>query len=92
MDCQLHAVPSSVRSHKRPDRVASSLKVAPLPMMNQCDAQTEDGHAMMKSDTFHSLTNLSHAVRGCHNNCRQMHTDVTTRVHASPKAGREVVS
>ena len=26
-----------------------------------------DGHAMMKSDTFHSFRNLSHAVRGCHN-------------------------
>ena len=44
------------------DRVASLLKVAPLPMLNQSDAQTEDGHAMMKSDTFHSFRNLSQRV------------------------------
>ena len=56
-----------VRSHRRPDRVASLLKDAPLPMLNQSDAQTEDGHAMMKSDTFQSFQDLSHAVRGCHN-------------------------
>ena len=53
-------------------------KVAPLPMLNQSNEQTEDGHAMMKSDTFHSSPNLSDAVRGCHNNCRKMCTNVTT--------------
>ena len=36
-------------------------------VINQSDAQTEDGHAMMNSDTFHSFQNLSHAMRGCHN-------------------------
>ena len=41
------------------------LKDAPLLMLNQNDAQTEDGHAMMKYGTFHSFQNLSHAVRGC---------------------------
>ena len=39
---QLHAVRRLVRSHRRPDRVACLLKVAPS------DGQTEDGHAMMK--------------------------------------------
>ena len=46
-----------------------------LYLLNQSDAQTEYGHAMMKSDTFHSLPNLSHAVRGCHNNCPQLRTN-----------------
>ena len=36
-------------------------------VINQSDAQTQDGHAMMKSDTFHSFQNMSHVVRGCHN-------------------------
>ena len=40
-----------VRSHRRPDSVASLLKDAPLPTFNQSDAQTEDGHAMMNSGT-----------------------------------------
>ena len=40
-------------------------------VLNQSDAQTEDGHAMKKLDTCHSFWNLSHAVRGCHNNCRK---------------------
>ena len=35
------------------------LKVAPLPMLTQSDAQTEDGHAMMKADTFHSFQHAS---------------------------------
>ena len=52
-DDEVYTVPSSIRSHKRPDRVASLLKVVPLPMLNESDAQTEDGHAMTKSDTFH---------------------------------------
>ena len=50
---QLHAVPTSSRSHKRPDRVAS--KEAPLPMLTKTDEQTEDGHAKMTFDTFHSF-------------------------------------
>ena len=58
----LHAVPSSVRSHRRPDRVASFLKEAPLPMLNHSKAQTEDGQAMMKADTFHALLILSQEV------------------------------
>ena len=29
-------------------------------MLNQNDAQTEDGHAMMELDAFQSLRNLSH--------------------------------
>ena len=58
----LHAVPSSVRSHKRPDRVASVPKEAPLPLLNHSKAQTEDGQAMMKADTFHALRNLSQEV------------------------------
>ena len=58
----LHAVPSSVRSHKRPVRVASLLKEAPLPLLNHNEAQTEDGQAMMKADTFHALWNLSQEV------------------------------
>ena len=48
--------------------MVSLLKDAPLPMLNQSDAQT-DGHATMKFDTFQSFPDLSHAVRGCHNNC-----------------------
>ena len=36
-----------------------------LSMLNQSDAQTEDGHAMVKSDVVHPFRNLSHAVRGC---------------------------
>ena len=40
-----------VRSHRRPDLVASLLKDAPLPMLTE-SAQTEDGHAMMKFDTL----------------------------------------
>ena len=31
----------------------------------ESDGQTEDGHAMMKFDTFYSFRNLSHVVRGC---------------------------
>ena len=31
-------------------------------LLNKSDAQTEDGHAMMKSDTFHSFRNLSQRV------------------------------
>ena len=96
-----------VRSHKRPDRVASLLKDVPLPMLNQNDLQMEDGHAMMKFDTFPSYRNLSHAVRGCHNSVLllkvdqkgrhmttvgQMRTHITTRVYVSPKTGMEVVS
>ena len=60
---QLHAVPSSFHSHRRPDGVASLLKDAPVPMLTKGDGQTEDGHAMIKFDTFHSFQNLSHAVR-----------------------------
>ena len=99
---QLHAVPSSVRSHRR---VASKLKGAPLPLLNQSDAQTEDGHAKMKFDTFQSFRDLSHAVRGCHNNCRkyarmsQLSAEKSvlmlfqyTHVHASPETSREVAS
>ena len=40
-------------------------------VLNHSDAQTEDGHAMMKFDSFQAFWNLSHAVRGCHNNCRK---------------------
>ena len=40
---------------------------------------------MKKSDTFLSFQNLSHAVRRCHNNCRQVRTDITNHVYASPK-------
>ena len=68
---QLHAVPSSFRSNKRPDKVASLLKEAPRPMSNQSHAQPEDGQAIMKFDTFQSFWDLSHAVRRCHNNCRK---------------------
>ena len=71
-------------------------------MLNQSDMQTEDGHAMMKFDTFHSFQNLSHAVRGCQNsvlllkldqNRRHMTTvdlmctHITTRVCVSPRYG-----
>ena len=38
-----------VRSHRRPERVA------PLPMLTKSDGQTEDGHAIMTLDTFHSF-------------------------------------
>ena len=31
-------------------------------LLDQSDARTEDGHAMMKSDTFHSFWNLSQRV------------------------------
>ena len=68
---QLHIVPSSFRSHRRLDRVASSLKDAPLPMLDQSNVRTEDRHAMMKLDTFQSFRDLSHAVRGCNTNCRK---------------------
>ena len=76
-------------------------------MLNQSDMQMEDGHAMMKFDTFHSCWNLSHAVRGCQSSelllkldqkgrhmttVGQMRTHITTRVYVSPKTGREVVS
>ena len=36
-----------------------------LILLNQSDAQTEDGHAMMKSGTFHSFQNLSQRERWC---------------------------
>ena len=45
--------------------IGSPPQEAPQPMLSQNDAQTEDGHAMMEFDTFQSLRNLSHAVRGC---------------------------
>ena len=60
--------------------------------INQCDVQTDDGHAMKTSDTFHSFQNSRNAVRGCHSNCRQVRTNITTRMYASPKTGREVAS
>ena len=75
-----------VRSHRRPDRVASLLKDAPLPMLNQNDAQTEDGHAMMKFDTFQSFRDLSHTVRGCNetvNKCAQT-SRLTSTCHKKP--------
>ena len=61
------APPGSTKEKVVPNcaRVASLLKVAPPPMMNKGDTQTEDGHAMMKSDTFHSFRNLSQRERWC---------------------------
>ena len=56
-------------------------------LINRSVVPTEDGHAMKTSDTFHSFQNLSHAVRGCHNNCRQVRTNITTRVNASQENG-----
>ena len=41
------------------------LKVAPLPMLNQSDAQTEDGHALVKADNFHWFQHLSQRERWC---------------------------
>ena len=62
-----HAVRTSRSlTHTRPDRVASSLTDAPLPMLTESDGLTEDGHALKTLDTFLSFQNLSHAVRGCH--------------------------
>ena len=54
-----------VCSHKRLDKVASLLKVAPLPMLIESGGQTEDGHAMKYFGHFYPFQNLSHAVRGC---------------------------
>ena len=47
---------------------------------------------MMKFDSFHTLQNLSHVVRGCQDNCPQVRTNISTRVDVSPKTGRDVVS
>ena len=68
---------------------------APLPMFTKSDDQTEDGHAMMEFDTFQSLQNLSHAVRGGHDSVlsgkvekhddhQQICAHITARVYASP--------
>ena len=62
---------------------------------------------MVKSDTFHLLQDLSHAVRGClqlsavsesgtekentQDSCQLMRANITACVHASPKTDREVV-
>ena len=74
-------------------------------MLNQSDKQTEDGHAMMTSDTFHSYRNLRHAVRGFQSSVLLlkvdqkgrhmttvdlMRTHITTHVHVSPKTGKKV--
>ena len=68
----------------------SLFKVAPLPMLNQSDAQTEDGHAMMKSDTFHPFRNKGHAVRGCNQTVNKC---VPTPMHTCTcETRREVVS
>ena len=63
-----NGTPRMLRKARNPaSAVGSSTKQRPTcNMLNQSDVQTEDGHAMMKFDTFHSFRNLSHAVRGCH--------------------------
>ena len=43
------------------DRISRSL----YPGVFQSDAQTEDGHAMIKSETFHSFPNLSQRALVC---------------------------
>ena len=72
-------------------------KTAKQWVLNKSHAQTEDGHAMIKFDTFQSFWDLSHAVRGCHFNCRKcarasqlsaqksMLMLSKTHVHASPE-------
>ena len=35
------------------------------PLLTESDDQTEDGHAMMKSDTLHFYQNLSQRERWC---------------------------
>ena len=50
-------------------------------LTNRNDAQTEDGHAMMKSDTFHSLQDLSHAVRGCYNSALSLRVEQKRKTH-----------
>ena len=68
MDSNFHAVTTS--SSLNPGGLTGSPLLhrdAPLPMFTLSEAQTEDGHAMMEGDTFHSFRNLSHAVRGRRN-------------------------
>ena len=59
---------------------------APVPMLTMGDGPTEDGHAMMECDTFHSFRNLSHAVRGCNetvNKCAKT-SRLTCTCHKTP--------
>ena len=61
------------------------LNDAPLPMLSQRDVQTEDGHAMMQADTFHSFQHLSQRERWCiRHECRRhdcsAHMDTETVV------------
>ena len=74
--------------------------------LNQ-SVQTEDGHTMMKFDTFSLIPELeprtawisslcavaeSGTERETNDNCRPMRARITTRAYVSPKTGREVTS
>ena len=57
-------------------------------LLTKSDAQTEDGHAIMKLSTFHSFQTLSHAGRGCHKNCQQVRANLKAYMCVSQETSR----
>ena len=59
------------------------LLAAPCSLSATSDEQTEDGHAMMESDTFHSFQDLVHAARARHNSVLSLRVELKRKAHCT---------
>ena len=61
-------------------------------MLNESDAQTEEGHAMVKFDTFPFFPELEPRSAWMYQDYQQMRASIKAYVYVSEEPTREVVS